>query len=353
MFTQLIKRLFPAKQTDRCETDAKIDALEKELAEIKELLKHQDQTINIHSTVQMKMASPTVTIEQKKHSHHPEESSRAALMDTSFHNRVLMGTWRGKASYLQENGKYLNGEIVLKIDQCCFYIPPDRLNPHVRIRIKHHTSNPIRFENAILTITSQEGLKTFSVPEGECDRLQLWLEKRLPKLEKVRALPNVFLGFSDKDKDYPHPFLLKHTSESMEVRKYLRQQFPVFGKPLPWYDGTVRFSVGANQTQLLVGYPPSGEEWSWTETEDHIQIVLSILEAGFFDDSESEFHFEYTITYLGNALKENEYQCVNNSKLSKQPPLSKWSKPDTENFIVENPFGMSGFYRIEWQATSR
>lgn len=346
MFKQWFKRLFPAKQVGQ-----------------KELLQNQTQTTPtpsaewtqtsvVQQTAEVKRVSPSVMLEKQKHSCCQEEFSCAALINTSFHNRVLKGTWRGKAGYLQENGKYLNGEIALDIEQCRFYIPHDRLNPFVRIRIKHDTSMPIRFENKSLTISSQEGLKTFSVPEEECDHLQSWLEKRLPKLEKVRTFPKVFLGFSDKVKEFPHPFLFKHARKDPEARKYLTQQFPVFGNSLPWYDGTVSFSVEEKQSRFYVELCSSGEEWTWTETEDQIQIVLRILEVGFFDDSESEFRFEYSITYLGDTLEESECKGVNNSKLSQQLPLSKWSKPDTEIFIVENPFDMSGFYRIQWQTTS-
>ena len=44
MFTKLIKRLFPAKQADHPVADAKIAALEKEVAELKALLETQSQS---------------------------------------------------------------------------------------------------------------------------------------------------------------------------------------------------------------------------------------------------------------------------------------------------------------------
>ena len=364
IFMQYNDRMFPDEQTDRSQADARIASLEKELAELKALLMHLTQERNMDApevshvpvaqhTTATKQVTPAAAVEKKSDPGHPGSSRHAALIGTSFYNNVLMGTWLGKACYVCENGKRQNGEIALEIDQCCFYVPPNRSEPYIRLKIDHDVIKPIRLEKKDLIIASPEGTKTFAIHEEDRSKLQSWLEKRLPEAERVRTFPNVYLGFSDRCDDFPHPFLAKHAAASTEARKYLRHLFPVFGAPLSWYDSTVNFSVEEKQSHLYVEPHLSGEAWTWNETEDQIQIVLSILEIGFFDDSESEFRFEYTLSYIGNALKESECRHINNSKLLKQLPLSKWSPSESESFLAEDPFGMSGFYRIEWHATGR
>lgn len=364
MFTNLFERWNNSPKKTLSEADAKIDALEKELAELKELIKNQNKPLNVASpksaqspvvqhSAEMKMEPSIVPSENSTQPRHQDEVNRFDLNNRSFYNKVLKGTYRGKANYVQENGARINGELVLEIDEGCFFVPPDRSNPYLKVRIKHNTIQPIRFENGLLTIVSQDGVKTFAIQAEDCDRIQTWLWKRLPELEKVRNFPDVCLGFSDRCDEFPHLFLSKHAVDDTEARKYLRQKFSVFGKTLPWYDGTVNFSIEGNQTQMYIEPHLSGEEWSWSETEDQIKISLRILEVGFFDDSESEFCFEYTITYLGDTLTDDKYALVNNSKLHQPLPLSKWSKPDEEAYIADSPLGLCGFYRIAWRTTNR
>ena len=364
MLMKLFKRLRASQKDALPDANARIAELERELAEIKNLLKEQNQTTNkespkstqspaVEQNVEMKAESPVATDENNGQSQHQDEVNNVALSNSSFFNKVLQGTYRGKANYVQENGSPINGEIVLKIDQCCFYVPPDRYNPYISVKIKHDAIKPIRFENGCLTIASQEGMKAFAVHGKDCERIQAWLRERLSELERVRNFPAVCLGFSDQCDEFPHLFLTKHTQDSTEARKYFRQKFPVFGKELPWYDGTVNFFIDGKQTQMYIEPYLSGEAWSWSEMENQIKISLRILEVGFFDDSESEFCFEYTITYLGDTLTEDKYVLVNNSKLHQPLPLSKWSKPDEETYIADSPVGLSGFYQVAWKTTSR
>lgn len=173
---------------------------------------------------------------------------------------------------------------------------------------------------------------------------KLNLENRRIKKQN-RLFVETFFNIYNYKNSQGHYFLSKHCNDH-QLLSFLEDKFYVFAQSVSWYENKISFTITEDETFLSIR-PDSYEGWTWTETEDRIRVVCSVQTYGFFDTSESEKYFNYIICYLGDSINKEEHELVDNAMLYKSLPKID-GKSGSQRFVVENPFGMKGFFEISW-----
>ena len=268
-------------------------------------------------------------------------------MFISFDNRALRGRgWEGDALYQPENGDLILGKLYLSTTAFTFRKPTDKQGWPFLSGDIFAAVGAISVTDGMVTLKGSEGTFRFELFPSTAKNLQEWVEKKAEAMNTVTGLSSSFLGSYEA---YPHPFTEKHKSSDAgknQLLLYLSECVPILQTPINWGQNDVSVQIDDETTEISIG------KWKYKETADSIHIDCNIFECGFFDDSDSEFDFHYGISYLGAGLLSRYRKEANNGKLQQKFKADKDAYPrikGKEDFIAENPFGLTGFYRIKWK----
>ncbi len=268
-------------------------------------------------------------------------------MNITFDNQSLRGRmWEGDVLYQPENGNSILGKLYLSTTSFTFRKPTDKQGwPYLSGNLPT-TVDAISVVDGRVVLKSSKGTYRFELFPSSVKSLQEWVEKKAEAMNTVTGLSGSFLGTYEA---YPHPFTEKHKSNDEgknQLFLYLSECVPVLQNPINWGLNDVSMQIDSEITEISIG------EWKYKESSDAIRIDCRICEFGFFDDSGSEFEFHFEISYLGAGLLSKYRWEANNEKLKQKFKADKHAYPQidsTEDFIAENPFGLTGFYRIKWK----
>lgn len=267
-------------------------------------------------------------------------------MNFTFDNQVLRGRiWEGDARYLADNENPVLGKLYLSTTSFTFRRPADKQGwPFLGGNLPASVG-AISVKDGCVMLKSTKGNYCFELFPSSAKSLQQWVHKKEEAMNVVARISNSFLGCYDA---YPHPFVETHKGKDVNKEllfQYLGECVPVLKEPINWGLDDVTIRISDEKTEICIG------KWKYSETRDFISIDCHIYEAGFFDDSESEFEFHYKISYLGSGTLSKYRWKTDNEKLNHKFKADKLAYPKSngsEDFIAQNPFELNGFYRIKW-----
>lgn len=268
-------------------------------------------------------------------------------MNLTFDNQALRGRgWEGDALYLGGNGNPVLGKLYLHSSSFTFRKPTDKQGWPSLSGDLPASVGAIAVAEGSVTLKSTSGTYRFELFPSSVRSLREWVDQKKEAMAVVSRLGTSFLGSYEA---YPHPFTEAHTApgeDKHRLFRYLGECIPALQEPLQWGLRDIFLEIDEEMTELRL------DNWKYYEVDNVIRIDCQDAAFGFFDDSGYEFEFHFEIRYLG-AGKLSKYRWEAEKRM---PDLkfkaATYAPNSTGNYVVEDPFGLTGYYKITWSVRS-